>query len=81
MYHIFGVGDKGLPDLVAYRALEIAGAPSQSFCQALFIEVKGKGGTLSKWQKDFREYAKSMDIPVHVCYDWEQVKRIIEEHG
>lgn len=71
-YQIYGFGNKGLPDLIAYRG------GGGVIVDALMIEVKRKGGKLRPSQQQFIERARIFGITVHVADDWEQVTDLIK---
>lgn len=71
-YDVPGIGGKGHPDLVAYRG------SGRLTCEALFVEVKRKGGKLRASQQRFIAHATALGIQVHVCESWEDVTTLIK---
>lgn len=63
---------RGCPDLLL--TVPVGDSP------ALFIEMKSKGGSLSKYQKPFCERLATRGYDVRVCYGWAAAKDAITEY-
>jgi hypothetical protein len=56
----------GMPDLVVFGEAEWGAT-------AYFFEIKAKGGSVSKSQKEVHLRLRSLGFPVGVCRSWEEV--------
>ena len=87
-----GVPDLFLPYPVAYLnysdpigltggsyTLYCNGSPAYKYC-GLYIEMKTKGGSVSKPQKEWIAYLKEAGYRVEVCWSAEEAIKIIEDY-
>jgi hypothetical protein len=67
----------GFPDLTIY--IPGYGPMPHGNCQTVYIELKSKTGTLSKKQKDWRDWLQTAGFECFLCRSLDEVKKVIEE--
>jgi hypothetical protein len=67
----------GFPDLTLY--IPGYGPMPHGNCQTVYIELKSKTGTLSKEQKDWRDWLIQAGFECFLCRSLDEVKKVIEE--